>query len=76
MLLLLNPMEGVGASAGVSIPYTADMNTRLMLYLQAYYASNVQDLTTLLMRYLSELSGDWTARMSQAMQAATAAMAA
>jgi hypothetical protein len=67
---------GVWAESGaVSIAYVDDMNTRLRLYLEAYYSIS-GSLTPLVTRYLNEqTSGDRTQKMKMLIQAATDAMA-
>ena len=65
----------VWPSSGVSIQLEPDMNTRLLLYLQAYYSVTNPDLTTLATRYMNGLTtGDRNQKFKQMMQDATDAM--
>jgi hypothetical protein len=67
--------SGIVAQAGVTIAFVADLNTRLLIYLQAYYTSTNTDLATLTHRYLrDDATGDYTARMRQLISDATEAM--
>lgn len=68
--------SGILAAGGVVIAFVADLNTRLHVYLCAYYsASASSDLTALVTRYLNEdATGDYTARMRQLIADATEAM--
>jgi hypothetical protein len=68
--------SGILAQAGIIIGYYADMNTRLRVYLVAYYGlSGAQDLSTLTQRYLDGLpTGDRTQKMQQLINDATGAM--
>lgn len=67
---------GILAAGGVAIAFVADLNTRLKVYLCAYYAAPASsDLTTLVTRYLrDDATGDYTARMRQLITDATEAM--
>jgi hypothetical protein len=63
------------AIGGVMIGVYNDMNTRLLVYLQAYYSTSQHDLTTLADRHLNEqTSGDRTQKVKQLIQDATDAM--
>lgn len=68
--------SGILAAGGVVIGFVADLNTRLKVYLCAYYSvSASNDLTFLVQRYLREdATGDYTARMRQLIRDATEAM--
>lgn len=68
--------SGIAASSSIVIGIYQDLNTRLFVYLCAYYGTNTatSDLTTLTNRYLKELTGDYTARMRRLIQDATDAM--
>jgi hypothetical protein len=68
--------NGILAQGGILIGYYNDMNTRLRVYLLAYYGlSGGRDLTTLTQQYLGTLSGtERTARMQRLIADATAAM--
>lgn len=67
--------SGILAAAGVTIAFVSDLNTRLLIYLQAYYATSENDLNVLTQRYLqNELTGDYTLRMRQLIADATDAM--
>ncbi len=67
--------SGFSAPVGVTIGVYGDMNTRMLVYLRAYYSSASDDLTTLTTRYLNELTtGDRNQKMKALMQAATDAM--
>lgn len=68
--------SGILAAGGIVIGYVADLNTRLRVYLCAYYGlSGAQDLTMLVNRYLrNDATGDYTARMRQLIRDATDAM--
>ncbi len=63
------------AGAGPTIPYVADMNARLYVYLCAYYSVTSGDLTTMITRYTRAMTtGDATQRFQQMIQDATDAM--
>lgn len=68
--------SGILAAGGITIAFVADLNTRLKVYLCAYYSAPASsDLTTLVVRYLrNDATGDYTARMRQLIRDATEAM--
>lgn len=68
--------SGILAQAGVAIAYVQDLNTRLRVYLLAYYGlTGSKDLTTLADRYMDAMTtGDRTQRFRRLMQDATDAM--
>jgi hypothetical protein len=66
-----NTWSGAVVSA---LAFVLDLNTRLLVYLQDYYSTSNPDLTTLTLRYLNRLSGEFTARFNKLIQDATDAM--
>jgi hypothetical protein len=70
---LLNDYPGVLWGALVNLGNTIlDLNTRIAVYLRAYYSLPGADSTSLIQRYLRELSGDYTARFKRLIEDATA----
>ena len=59
--------------AGSALAFILDLNTRLRQYLANYYTVPYEtaDLTTLMVRYLAGLSGDYTNRLLQLIRDAT-----
>jgi hypothetical protein len=49
-----------------------DLNTRIAVYLRSYYSAPDGDATTLVVRYLNSLSGEYTARLKRLIEDATA----
>jgi len=66
---------GIAATDSVIIDFYDDLNTRLYVYLKAYYAmSGTPDLTTMIDAYLAELTGDELKRFNRLIRDATDAM--
>jgi hypothetical protein len=59
----------IGAIVGNTI---LDINTRIAVFLRGYYSSPDGDATTLVVRYLNSLSGEYTARLKRLIEDATA----
>lgn len=66
--------SGILAGAQAALGFVLDLNTRLAVYLRDFYSNPDLDLTTGIQRYLSSLSGEWTARFQRLIQDATDAM--
>jgi hypothetical protein len=64
-----NVWADISAVTGNSI---LDLNTRIAVYLRAYYSQPSGDATSLVQRYLQELSGDYNARLRRLIDDATA----
>jgi hypothetical protein len=63
------------ADAVALLAFELDINERLLIFLQDFYVSD-KELNPLLVQYLgAEVTGEWTARVHQAIQDATDAMA-
>lgn len=58
----------------ILLDFVLDLNTRIMVYLRAYYGPDTGDLTTLTARYLADLTGDQNQRLQQLIQDATDTM--
>lgn len=68
---------GLDANPGgaITIGYEADMNTRLLVYLRAYYTVSAGDLTTLVRKWMNEqTTGDANQRLQKLITDATNAM--
>lgn len=65
--------SGILWAAGSALAFILDLNTRLRQYLANYYSVPYEtaDLTTLMVRYLRDLSGDYSARLLQLIRDAT-----
>lgn len=60
--------------SAVTLGFVLDMNTRLYVYIKSHYSLTGGDLTTLMQRYLNELSGDMNGRLRKLVKDATDAM--
>lgn len=66
---------GLTQGTGPTMPYIADMDTRLLVYLRTLYSVPTGDLTTLVRRYLdAQTTGSANQRMQKLIADATAAM--
>jgi hypothetical protein len=71
---LLWGYPGILWSAGAALAFVFDLNTRLAVYLRDFYSAPTGDLSTLIVRYLATLSGEYTARFQRLITDATEAM--
>ena len=70
---LLWGYPGITWDPASPLPYIQDLNTRLFCYLKHHYTEgDGADLTTMAMRYLNGLSGDYNNRMARLIEDATA----
>lgn len=74
---LLLGYPGILWNVAAALTFVFDLNTRLRVFLADYYSTaEDEDLQTLVVSYLEELSDeDWNNRMLQLIDDATAAMA-